>query len=131
MSRCLHAFGEAIGVGERQPWGYGTGIDRDRISADVHIVPQRSGRQVFWIQLTRKWVKMEFDPSRVSLNQASDLAKSIQDAAESMGWSSPDWKWDAAYVATVEVAEVAELREVPARPAKGGWWTRAWMAAGP
>ena len=35
---------------------------------------------------------MEFDPSRVSLNQASDLAKSIQDASKSMGWPSADWK---------------------------------------
>ena len=33
-----------------------------------------------WIQLTKEWVKMEFDPSRVSLNQASDSAQSIQDA---------------------------------------------------
>ena len=114
ISRCLRAFGGVMGMGERQPWGYGTGLDRDRISADVHIGPQRSGRQVFDIQLTREWVKVEFDPSHVSLNQASDLAKSIQDAAESMGWPSHDWKWDEAYASTVEEGEAAaKLREVP------------------
>ena len=47
ISRCLDAFGEVIGIGERQPWGYGTGLDRNRISANVHIGPQSSGRQVF------------------------------------------------------------------------------------
>ena len=113
ISRCLDAFGEVIGIGERQPWGYGTGLDRNRISANVHIGPQSSGRQVFDIQLTREWVKVEFDPSRVSLNQASDLSKSIQDAAESMGWPSHDWKWDEAYASTVEEAEASKLGEVP------------------
>ena len=132
ISRCLDAFGEVMGMGERQPWGYGTGLDRYRISADVHIGPQRSGVQVFSILLTREWLKMEFDPSRISLNQASDLAKSIQDAAESMGWPSPDWEWDEAYASTVEEAEAAaELREVPLlnlRSGDGGYehsWQRA------
>ena len=63
---------------------------------------------------------MEFDPSCVSLNQASDLAKSIQDAAESMGWPSQDWKWDEAYASTVEEAEAVKLEEVPLLGLRGG-----------
>ena len=47
ISKCLDAFVEVMGMGGRQPWGYGTGLDRDRISADVHIGQQRTGRQVF------------------------------------------------------------------------------------
>ena len=130
IARCLNAFGEVIGVGERQPWGYGSGIDSDRISADVHIGRQALGRQVFQIVITREWVKMEFDPSHVSLNQASDLSKSIQEAVESMGWPSPDWKWDEDDIPAVEDEKEAGMSVKPRldlRKGHGGYehgWQR-------
>ena len=131
ISRCLHAFGEVMGVGVGQPWTHGAGLSRDRISAEVSIGPQYSGRRVFRIELTREWAKVEFDPSRIRLGQAADLANCIQDAAESMGWPSRDWKWDEAYSATFEEAEKAELGEVHLlglRSGDGGYkhgWQRA------
>lgn len=48
----------------------------------------------------RSWVWAR--GSRGSLNQVSDLAISMQHAAESIGWRSPDWKWDEDDLAPVE-----------------------------